>query len=64
MKTAVLGFGTVGVGVYEMLAKARGLEPGPVARLVTKPMSISAMHETARRLRARGAALFFAAIGS
>ena len=30
MKTAILGFGTVGVGVYEMLAKARGLEPGPV----------------------------------
>ena len=30
MKTAVLGFGTVGVGVYEMLGKARGLEPGPV----------------------------------
>ena len=63
MKTAVLGFGTVGVGVYEMLDRASGLEPGPVARLVTKPMSVSAMHETARRLRARGAALFFAAIG-
>ena len=30
MKVAVLGFGTVGVGVYEMLSKARGLEPGPV----------------------------------
>ena len=26
MKTAVLGFGTVGVGVYEMLNQARGLE--------------------------------------
>ncbi len=26
MKTAVLGFGTVGVGVYEMLNRARGLE--------------------------------------
>ena len=30
MKVAVLGFGTVGVGVYEMLAAAEGLEQGPV----------------------------------
>ena len=30
MKVAVLGFGTVGVGVYEMLKTAQGLEPGPV----------------------------------
>ncbi len=30
MKVAVLGFGTVGVGVYGMLAEAAGLEPGPV----------------------------------
>ena len=30
MKVAVLGFGTVGVGVYEMLQKAQGLEAGPV----------------------------------
>lgn len=30
MKVAVLGFGTVGAGVYEMLAKAEGLEQGPV----------------------------------
>ena len=30
MKVAVLGFGTVGFGVYEMLGKARGLEQGPV----------------------------------
>ena len=30
MKVAVLGFGTVGVGVYEMLQKADGLEPGCV----------------------------------
>ena len=30
MKAAVLGFGTVGVGVYEMLAKADGLGQGPV----------------------------------
>ncbi len=30
MKAAVLGYGTVGVGVYEMLRSAEGLEPGPV----------------------------------
>lgn len=30
MKVAVLGFGTVGVGVYEMLKNAKGLEAGPV----------------------------------
>lgn len=30
MKAAVLGFGTVGVGVYEMLREAEGLEAGPV----------------------------------
>ena len=30
MKVAVLGYGTVGVGVYEMLARSEGLEPGPV----------------------------------
>ena len=30
MKVAVLGFGTVGFGVYEMLGKAKGLERGPV----------------------------------
>ena len=30
MKVAVLGYGTVGVGVYEMLKKADGLEAGPV----------------------------------
>ena len=30
MKVAVLGFGTVGYGVYEMLKNAEGLEPGPV----------------------------------
>ena len=30
MKVAVLGFGTVGQGVYEMLQHANGLEPGPV----------------------------------
>lgn len=30
MKVAVLGFGTVGKGVYEMLGAAKGLEQGPV----------------------------------
>ena len=30
MKTAVLGYGTVGVGVYRMLAAAPDLEAGPV----------------------------------
>ena len=30
MKVAVLGYGTVGVGVYEMLKKAEGLEAGAV----------------------------------
>jgi homoserine dehydrogenase len=30
MKVAVLGYGTVGVGVHEMLAHADGLEQGPV----------------------------------
>ena len=30
MKVAVLGYGTVGIGVYEMLKNAAGLEPGPV----------------------------------
>ncbi|MBQ9687108.1 MAG: homoserine dehydrogenase [Oscillospiraceae bacterium] len=46
MKVAVLGFGTVGVGVYEMLAKAPGFEQGPV--LVRKgkedqPFKVSSM---------------------
>ena len=30
MRVAVLGYGTVGIGVYEMLKSAVGLEPGPV----------------------------------
>lgn len=30
MQVAVLGYGTVGVGVYAMLQNAKGLEPGPV----------------------------------
>ena len=36
MKVAVLGYGTVGVGVYEMLADACGLEQGPVLVRVGK----------------------------
>ncbi len=36
MKTAVLGYGTVGAGVYEMLGKAEGLEQGPVLELPSK----------------------------
>ncbi|MBR0199194.1 MAG: homoserine dehydrogenase [Oscillospiraceae bacterium] len=45
----------------EIAAESAEFE-GQVARLVTKPMSVAAMHETARRLREQGAALFFAAI--
>lgn len=30
MKTAVLGFGTVGGGIFELLRHAPGIEPGPV----------------------------------
>ncbi len=50
MKVAILGFGTVGVGVYEMLQKAPGLEPGPV--LVRKgkedqPFKLSSMEQIA-----------------
>ena len=48
MKVAILGFGTVGVGVYEMLEKCAGLEPGPV--LVRpgkedKPFKVSSMEQ-------------------
>ena len=39
-------------------------QDGDIARLITKPLSVQAMHETAKRLRAEGAALFFAAIAS
>lgn len=35
---------------------------GETARLITEPMSVQAMHETAARLRASGVSLFFAAI--
>lgn len=48
MKVAILGFGTVGVGVYEMLENCAGLEPGPV--LVRpgkedKPFKVSSMEQ-------------------
>ena len=46
MKVAILGFGTVGVGVYEMLEKCAGLEPGPVlvrAGKEDKPFKVSSM---------------------
>ena len=44
MKVAVLGYGTVGAGVYEMLRSARGLEPGPV--LVREGKSREPFHVT------------------
>lgn len=34
-----------------------------VSRLITKPMSVKAMHDTAKQLREAGAEIFFAAIG-
>ena len=46
MKVAVLGFGTVGVGVYEMLLSAQGLEAGPVLvrqGKVSKPYQVDSM---------------------
>ena len=50
MKVAVLGFGTVGVGVYEMLEKAPGFEPGPVLVRPGKedrPFKVSSMEQIA-----------------
>ena len=50
MKVAVLGFGTVGVGVYDMLQHAPGFEPGPVlvrAGKVDKPFKVSSMEQIA-----------------
>ena len=44
MKIAVLGYGTVGVGVYRMLAAASGLEPGPV--LVREGKATEPFHVT------------------
>ncbi len=46
MKVAVLGYGTVGVGVYEMLCAAEGLEAGPVlvrAGKENEPFKVSDM---------------------
>ena len=46
MKVAILGYGTVGVGVYEMLEKCAGLEPGPVlvrAGKEDQPFKVSSM---------------------
>ena len=48
MKVAILGFGTVGVGVYEMLEKCAGLEPGPVlvrAGKEDQPYKVSSMEK-------------------
>ena len=36
---------------------------GSTARVITKPMSVKAMHELAKRLRKGGAELFFAELG-
>ena len=50
MKVAILGFGTVGVGVYEMLEKAPGFEPGPVLVRPGKedrPFKVSSMEQIA-----------------
>ena len=50
MKVAILGFGTVGVGVYEMLQKAPGFEPGPVLVRPGKedqPFKVSSMEQIA-----------------
>lgn len=48
MKVAVLGYGTVGVGVYEMLGNAAGLEQGPVLVRPGKadaPFKVTSMEE-------------------
>lgn len=48
MKVAILGFGTVGVGVYEMLENCAGLEPGPVLVRPGKedqPFKVSSMEQ-------------------
>ena len=37
-------------------------EADGVSELITKPMSVKAMHELAARLRGEGASLFFAAV--
>ncbi len=51
MKVAVLGFGTVGVGVYEMLKSADGLEAGPVLVRAGKddaPFKVTSMEKIAQ----------------
>ena len=48
MKVAVLGYGTIGVGVYRMLSDAAGLEPGPVLvrpGKVKEPFQVTTMEE-------------------
>ncbi len=48
MKVAVLGYGTVGYGVYEMLGRAAGLEQGPVLVRPGKndaPFKVTSMDE-------------------
>lgn len=48
MKVAVLGYGTVGAGVWEMLNQAPGLEPGPVLVRPGKadaPFKVTAIEE-------------------
>jgi len=48
MKVAILGFGTVGVGVYEMLSKAKGLEVGSVLvrpGKADKPFKVTSIEE-------------------
>ncbi len=50
MKVAILGFGTVGVGVYEMLKNAPGFEQGPVLVRPGKedqPFKVSSMEAIA-----------------
>lgn len=42
MKVAVLGYGTVGYGVYEMLKKGNGLEAGPV---LVRPEKVDAEYK-------------------
>ena len=61
MKVAVLGFGTVGVGVYEMLKNAPGLEAGK--HVVTSNKALVAAHgiELAELARRKGVSFLFSA---
>lgn len=48
MKVAVMGYGTIGKGVYELLQNARGLEPGPVlvrSGKVSEPFQVTALED-------------------